>query len=75
MEACNSERSEGRDNAVSQIPIRKFPHQIRSRAFRIITRTPSGIIAIIATTDERQAKYGRRGATSAERSRTQANPA
>src|SRR6516164_7670595 len=69
MEACYSERSKGPDNAVSQIPIRKFPHQIHSRAFRIVTCTPSGLIAIIVTTNERQAKYGRRTATLAEWSR------
>src|SRR5436305_4928808 len=60
MEACYAKRSKGCHSAVPQIPIRKLPHQIHTRAFCIVTCTPLG------TTNERYAKYGRRTATSAE---------
>src|SRR5215469_7531647 len=59
MEACYAERSKGCRDALPQLPIRKLPDQIHTRAFCVVTCTRSGI-------DDGKEKYDRRRATSAE---------
>src|SRR5262252_4846804 len=59
MEACYAERSKGCRDALPQLPIRKLPDQIHTRAFCVVTCARSG-------TDDGKEKYDRRRATSAE---------